>query len=379
MNTDKPDITEINVTDLQVRPFPSQLDFRISISERAYATIYNHAKENSVVEVCGVLIGDVFKDNQGPFLEISDAIIGEYSENKAGQVIFTHETWVHMNNVKDSEFPKKRIVGWYHTHPQFGIFLSPQDLFIHENFFNLPWQTAFVIDPVSEDEGFFVWHKGKLNRIEQYWIGEKKKITMGDVKVSRNKTINMLDDVVETVLKRTKRGLQPLHVLISLLIITALVVAYLLKVENNFRREAISTKITSPNLAERFEKLERIRSALSKNEILSGLDIKCEQQEDRIWCDGEVYTGYQKDLVKKVVNSVENIGPVDLHGLFVNPLYTPLPGDNLSKISAKVYGDPNKWTYIFRANQHLIKNPDTIYPFFPLLLPGEIPKVKPEE
>ncbi len=31
--------------------------------------------------------------------------------------------------------PNIDIVGWYHTHPSFGIFLSHHDLFIHQNFF----------------------------------------------------------------------------------------------------------------------------------------------------------------------------------------------------------------------------------------------------
>ena len=61
----------------------------------------------------------------------------------------------------DKDHPDARIVGWYHTHPGFGIFLSGMDLFIQDNFFNLPWQVAFVYDPTSEEEGLFVWHAGK--------------------------------------------------------------------------------------------------------------------------------------------------------------------------------------------------------------------------
>ena len=48
----------------------------------------------------------------------------------------------------DAEHSEERIVGWYHTHPGFGIFLSGMDLFIQDHFFNLPWQVAFVYDPL---------------------------------------------------------------------------------------------------------------------------------------------------------------------------------------------------------------------------------------
>lgn len=39
------------------------------------------------------------------------------------------------------------------------------DLFIHENFFSSPWQVAYVFDPQSEEEGFFVWREGKLQKL----------------------------------------------------------------------------------------------------------------------------------------------------------------------------------------------------------------------
>src|SRR5439155_15730472 len=44
------------------------------------------------------------------------------------------------------------------------IFLSGMDLFIQDNFFNLPWQVAFVYDPLGKDEGMFIWRHGKPER-----------------------------------------------------------------------------------------------------------------------------------------------------------------------------------------------------------------------
>jgi hypothetical protein len=51
-------------------------------------------------------------------------------------------------------------VGWYHTHPDYGIFLSGQDLFIHRNFFDQPLQVAYVVDPIRQTRGFFQWRDG---------------------------------------------------------------------------------------------------------------------------------------------------------------------------------------------------------------------------
>src|SRR5205085_10685180 len=108
--------------------------------------------------------GNVYRDAAGPFLLIDAAGRGDCAGSSAAQVRFTAETWKHIQGVMEKEHPQQRIVGWYHTHPGFGIFLSDMDLFIHGNFFNLPWQVAFVYDPANGEEGMFVWREGKAQR-----------------------------------------------------------------------------------------------------------------------------------------------------------------------------------------------------------------------
>ena len=98
-------------------------------------------------------------------------IRGEHATNEASGVTFTAETWTHVQEVLEEEYPGKRIVGWYHSHPDFGVFLSDLDLFIHRNFFNFPWQVAHVFDPVREEEGLFVWRDGEPVK-EDFFIDE---------------------------------------------------------------------------------------------------------------------------------------------------------------------------------------------------------------
>ena len=133
------------------------------------------------------------KDKVGPYLEITDAIRGEYADNKTGEVRFTQETWSHINNIKDSKFPELKIVGWYHSHPQFGVFLSEQDLFIHKNFFGQPLQVAYVIDPQSNEEGFFIWHNGSALKTEYFWLEGSKKNTPKIIKDPQKELIEKID------------------------------------------------------------------------------------------------------------------------------------------------------------------------------------------
>ena len=105
-------------------------------------------------EVCGVLLGNLCFDNE-PFLLIDARIEGKFATHQSGSVTFTSETWDYINNERESKHPNRKIIGWYHTHPGFGIFLSNMDAFIHHNFFSQSWQTAYVFDPQAETDGFF--------------------------------------------------------------------------------------------------------------------------------------------------------------------------------------------------------------------------------
>jgi proteasome lid subunit RPN8/RPN11 len=115
------------------------------------------------VEVCGVLLGSA----QGLKTVVDACIGGENARQAGSHVTFTQDTWTHIYQVKDSRFPEKRIVGWYHSHPGFGIFLSDQDTFIHRNFFSDPSQIAWVYDPHSDEEGCFAWAGGEIRRLTE--------------------------------------------------------------------------------------------------------------------------------------------------------------------------------------------------------------------
>jgi proteasome lid subunit RPN8/RPN11 len=128
------------------------------------AVIYQHVFENADREVGGVLIGRTAADGGLPL--VTGAIPAISADEQRATLTFTQEAWAHVHRVLESEFPPdEQIVGWYHSHPGFGIFLSGHDLFIHENFFNAPSQIAVVVDPHAQTEGVFAWRAGELRTL----------------------------------------------------------------------------------------------------------------------------------------------------------------------------------------------------------------------
>src|SRR3954465_2739694 len=54
--------------------------------------IRTHGRSESDVEVCGVIVGNVYQDAMGPFVFIEASIAGNYSAGKNAQVTFTAAT-----------------------------------------------------------------------------------------------------------------------------------------------------------------------------------------------------------------------------------------------------------------------------------------------
>lgn len=132
--------------------------------------IRQHARSCTKTEVCGVLIG---QDRDG-VVEVEASITGLNAEEAGAHVTFTQDTWAHIYKIKDREYPEHRIVGWYHSHPGFGVFLSDHDTFIHKNFFSSPGQVAWVFDPHSDEEGCFGWVGGRIERLPHIAVVDRR-------------------------------------------------------------------------------------------------------------------------------------------------------------------------------------------------------------
>jgi len=135
----------------------------VYFAEEVVAEMKRHARSDTSREIAGVLVGEVNRERNTVIVHAS--IVAEHTESSRGNVTFTHDTWSQINATLDSTYPDQSIVGWYHSHPDFGVFLSSYDTFIHRNFFSAEWQIAYVVDPVRGDEGCFVWEGGELVRV----------------------------------------------------------------------------------------------------------------------------------------------------------------------------------------------------------------------
>jgi len=145
-------------------------DLQIYMKQDVCDRLETYSSLDTGIEVGSILVGDYIKHGEQDHIVISAYIEAKYTDASVSSLTFTHETWKYVHNTLDAKYSDKKIVGWQHTHPGYGVFLSGYDVFIQENFFNLPWQTAYVIDPIAATRGFFYWKDDKVSKLEGYYI-----------------------------------------------------------------------------------------------------------------------------------------------------------------------------------------------------------------
>jgi len=147
-------------------PLPDDLPIFVDLD--VMCELEDHALDDPSVELGGVLIGGQYRDEAGrPFVVITDSLRAKHYESTEGSFKFTHQTWTALTRELQAYSPEQRIVGWYHTHPNWGVFLSGMDLFICDHFFNQSLDVALVIDPCRQDRGFFQWTGQSSPRIRR--------------------------------------------------------------------------------------------------------------------------------------------------------------------------------------------------------------------
>ena len=178
-------------------------DKNIYISQPVYKEIHRFTQNKTTNESGGMLIGNVIEEFGKTNIIVNGFIEAKHCEATPTTLKFTHETWEYVHKEMDKKFPGQKIVGWIHTHPNFGIFLSEYDKFIQENFFKEDYQIAYVVDPIQDIEGFYFWINGKIERCKGFYKFDKMgaKIesdieSKGEDEESNNSLLNLKNVII---------------------------------------------------------------------------------------------------------------------------------------------------------------------------------------
>ncbi|MEW6404745.1 MAG: hypothetical protein AB1649_23355 [Chloroflexota bacterium] len=131
---------------------------KVFVSQSAYCRINLHSNTELDDEVGGALLGlwCLDRDTGEQFVVVQHLVPARHTRQGSVYLTFTQDTILDFHAELDKYHNGKRIVGWYHTHPKMGIFLSHYDTWLHKNFFPEPWQVALVVEPHNSLAGFFI-------------------------------------------------------------------------------------------------------------------------------------------------------------------------------------------------------------------------------
>ena len=170
----QPELTE-NMLPQNILPIGDRVEENknIYILQSVYKEIHKFTQNKTTNESGGMLVGTVLEEFGKTNIIVSGFVEAKYCEATPTTLKFTHETWEYVHKEIEKKHPEKKIVGWIHTHPNFGIFLSEYDKFIQNNYFNEENQIAYVIDPIQNIEGFYFWINGNIEKCKGVYVFDK--------------------------------------------------------------------------------------------------------------------------------------------------------------------------------------------------------------
>jgi proteasome lid subunit RPN8/RPN11 len=102
-------------------------------------------------ERIGLLIGSLLDDG----LWVNDIVVGGNNDSETSCVLSAEKLAKVADDIVRGRLDG-RIVGWYHSHPGYGIFMSETDLATHGKLLQFsPFVIALVVDP--EINQFGIW------------------------------------------------------------------------------------------------------------------------------------------------------------------------------------------------------------------------------
>ncbi len=326
------DETRISLHAIREPSRSSGREIVVMVAESVLEEVRRHGQQDTSREQGGILIGTVASSQDKVYVNVEAMIAAPQTRAKRTSVTFTHDSWAHINQVKDNDYPNQDIVGWYHTHPGFGIFLSDYDTFIHRNFFPAAWQVALVIDPLSDESGFFVWKGNEIIPRKQYNVFSP---LVAPAKPVAAEPAPLPADLVAPPMPRSAN-----IVTVAALLVLALQVVTLIAL---FKGAAGVTERPSEQPAQ-----------------LAAQVGRWEQQITETQAQVEELSKEQKEPAAPVPSSAEAGAEYEW--------YEVRYGDSLWKIAVEHYGDGTKYTVIAAENGIALPNA-TINPGQRLRLP----------
>lgn len=141
----------------------------VLVSQTALLQVAAHSASNLGVELGGALLGKAYRHQGRVIVQVMAALPAVNQDHGPVHFHFSADSWVNLQKDQATHYADLDIIGWFHTHPDLGVFYSSDDVVVHSAAFTLPWHVGLVIDPVRDEACFFGWVEGELSPLSGYY------------------------------------------------------------------------------------------------------------------------------------------------------------------------------------------------------------------
>jgi len=141
----------------------------VLMHQTAILQVIAHSRSNTDYELGGALLGHVYRYKKGIVVEVKAALPAASADHGPVHFTFTADAWSKLHQDRAAHYSNLDIIGWFHTHPDLGVFYSSDDVVVHSAAFTLPWHVGLVVDPVREEAAYFGWVAGSLTPLAGFY------------------------------------------------------------------------------------------------------------------------------------------------------------------------------------------------------------------
>ena len=132
---------------------------KIYVEDYVCTYLRQFAESGGHTEKVAFLVGKYMVIDGAPYVFVSGAIQGKFSEYTDNMESFTGSSYDYAAAELEKHFHGCEIVGWMQSQPGYGVHLNPAYADYHMNNFTRPYHLLFVMDPVEKLNLFYEWNK----------------------------------------------------------------------------------------------------------------------------------------------------------------------------------------------------------------------------
>lgn len=332
-------------------------DLRIYMEDYAHTYLYQYARSSVNGEKLAVLMGKTLVINGQKTVFISGVVQAKYTEKLKGMETITSRSWKYIEEEIEKYFDGLSIVGWMHSRPSFGAFVTSRDEAYHKKVFNGDSQVFFVVDPIDRADRFYVLNDAatSLRPVKGYFVYYEKNTRMQEYMLA-NSLVQPKNDEADEADEMTEKE------------DVAYKIREILSNKNTLKTKRVKAKYAAFTAVSAamcliciFMSMSLVQSVSRINKLESEV-VTVKQTVDK-----------QREETRALAEDMSNYSPVITVMAAQNEQpekerkYTIKEGDTLRGICRLFYGDDRRLEEIIAIND--ITDPDRIFYGTEIILP----------